>query len=55
MTDQPGGRLGWHVIPGSLLLESLHRVKLGEDPDVVFAELWANADHEDYRRHEGDR
>lgn len=38
--------LGWHVISGELLLESLRRVAEGEDPDLVFAELWANAEHE---------
>ena len=41
--------LGWHVISGELLLDSLVRVSEGEDPDWVYAELWANADHEDYR------
>lgn len=38
--------LGWHVMPGELLLNALRRVAKGEDPDLVFAELWANADHE---------
>lgn len=38
--------LGWHVISGEHLLESLQRVAAGEDPDLVFAELWANAEHE---------
>lgn len=38
--------LGWHVISGEHLLESLKRVGQGEDPDLVFAELWANAEHE---------
>jgi hypothetical protein len=38
--------LGWHVISGELLLEALRRVAAGENPDLVFAELWANADHE---------
>ena len=38
--------LGWHVISGELLLESLRRCEQGERADVVFAELWANAEHE---------
>jgi hypothetical protein len=38
--------LGWHTIPGELLLASLHRVARGEDPDLLYAELWANAEHE---------
>lgn len=38
--------LGWHVIPGELLLDCLRRAAAGEDADVLFAELWANADHE---------
>ena len=36
--------LGWHVIHGSLLLDSLRRVEAGEKADLVFAELWANAE-----------
>lgn len=40
--------LGWHVISGEHLLELLQRVAAGEDPDLVYAEAWANADHEDY-------
>ena len=39
--------LGWHVISGELLLEALRRVAEGEDPDLVYAELWANAEHEE--------
>lgn len=37
--------LGWHVINGEHLLEMLRRAAQGEDPDLLFAELWANADH----------
>ena len=40
MTD-----LGWHTISGEHLLEVLRRVAAGEDPDLVYAELWANAEH----------
>jgi hypothetical protein len=38
--------LGWHVISGEQLLEILRRAAAGEDPDLLFAELWANARHE---------
>lgn len=39
--------LGWHVISGEHLLELLQRVEAGEKADLVFAELWANAERED--------
>lgn len=38
--------LGYHVLPGTLLLECLRRCENGESADLVFAELWANGDHE---------
>jgi hypothetical protein len=38
--------LGWHVISGEDLLDALRRVAAGEDADMVYAELWANAEHE---------
>lgn len=38
--------LGWHVIAGEDLLSALRRCAAGEDRDAVYAELWANADHE---------
>lgn len=38
--------LGWHVISGERLLEVLRRAAAGEEPDILFAEMWANADHE---------
>ena len=38
--------LGWHVIEGEHLLELLRRVQSGEDPDLVYAEAWANAEYE---------
>lgn len=37
--------LGWHVIGGDHLLDLLRRCFAGEDPDMVFAEMWANAEH----------
>lgn len=41
MTD-----LGWWTISGAALLDALNRVQDGDDPDVVYAELYANSDHE---------
>ncbi len=38
--------LGWHTISGEHLLEVMKRVEAGESADLVYAELWANADHE---------
>lgn len=38
--------LGWWVISGDGLLEMLRRVEAGEDPDMVYAEEYANCDHE---------
>jgi hypothetical protein len=44
--------LGWHVISGEDLLEYLRRAAEGENPDIIMAELWANALHE--KPHEND-
>lgn len=41
MTD-----LGWWAISGEDVLDALRRAHDGEDPDLVFAELYANSDHE---------
>jgi hypothetical protein len=38
--------LGWWSISGEALLQALRDVANGEDPDVVYAELYANSDHE---------
>ena len=38
--------LGWHVVSGEDLLAMLHRAADGEDPDMVYMEEWANAEHE---------
>jgi hypothetical protein len=35
-------RMGWWAISGASLLESLKRTANGEDPDLVYAELYAN-------------
>ena len=49
MDDDERDPLGWHVIGGTHLLELFRRCAEGENPDLVFAEIWANAEHEDYR------
>jgi hypothetical protein len=40
--------LGWWCIHGEELLDGLRRAAAGDDPDLVYAELYANSDHEDY-------
>lgn len=44
--SRPGDELGWHTISGKHLLDTLRRVEAGEPADLVYAELWANAEHE---------
>lgn len=39
----------FHVISGDRLLDLLRRARDGESPDVLMAEEWANAEHEDVR------
>lgn len=39
--------LGYHVISGEELLTMLRRVAAGEDPDLVYAEEYANAERTD--------
>ena len=45
MSDDERDDLGWHAISGTHLLEMLRRAAAGEDADLLFAELWANAEH----------
>ena len=40
--------LGWHVIHGDTFLDALRRVANGENPDLVYMELDANSEREDY-------
>lgn len=35
-------QLGWWVLKGEDLLAMLQRVQAGEDPDIVYAEEYAN-------------
>lgn len=48
MTDPPIGdeHLGWWTIHGGDMLAMLRRCAKGEDPDLVYAEAYANSDHE---------
>lgn len=39
--------LGWWAISGEALLDMLRRTHAGEDPDVVYAEEYANSHRED--------
>lgn len=46
--ETPPRSLGWWVIHGEELLDGLRRAAAGDDPDIVYAELYANSDTEDY-------
>lgn len=43
---------GWHVIHGETFLDALRRCHEGESPDLVYMELDANAEREDFREDE---
>jgi hypothetical protein len=36
----------WWIIHGDVLLGALRRAHDGENPDLLYTELYANADHE---------
>lgn len=38
--------LGWWSISGEELLEALRKCANGENPDIVYAEMYANSKHE---------
>ena len=38
--------LGWWAIAGAALLDLLRRAHAGENPDLLYAEAYANSDHE---------
>lgn len=38
--------LGWWAIAGEQLLSLLRRAHAGENPDLLYAEAYANGDHE---------
>lgn len=41
--------LGWWAISGDALMAALRRVAAGEDPDLIYAELYANSRQEETR------
>lgn len=43
MPDLEPSSIGWWTISGEGLLAMLRRVAAGEDPDLVYAEEYANA------------
>jgi hypothetical protein len=50
--ERPESRMGWWTISGEGLLYLLRRVQSGEDADMVYAEAYANSDHEHCEGHE---
>lgn len=38
--------LGWWCISGETLLDALRRCSEGEDPDIVYAELYVDGEHD---------
>ena len=38
--------LGWWTISGEAFIDALRRAHAGEDPDLLYAEHYANSDHE---------
>jgi hypothetical protein len=50
MTD-----LGWWAVSGADLLDALRRAAAGEDPDLIYAEMYANSDREQVPGEEGER
>jgi hypothetical protein len=40
--------LGWWTISGEALLAALRQAHDGEDPDLIYAELYVNSEHENY-------
>jgi hypothetical protein len=38
--------LGWWTISGEDLLDAMRRAAAGEDPDLIYAEFYANSEHE---------
>ena len=49
MTENPAddaASMGWWVLSGDNLLAMLRRAHYGGDPDLIYAEEYANAEHE---------
>jgi hypothetical protein len=49
MSDELPKISSWWTISGQALMDALRRVEEGETPDLVYLELLANSDVEDYR------
>jgi hypothetical protein len=49
-----GYKWPWWTIHGESLMEALKRAHAGEDPDLVYAELYANSDVINYEAKEDD-
>jgi len=39
-------KLGWWTMSGRAFLDALYRVRDGEDPDMVYIEMYTNSDIE---------
>lgn len=46
---EPAEPRGWWTLSGDAFIAALYAAHHGEHPELVYAELYANADHEDYR------
>lgn len=44
---------GWWTISGDALIEMLERAHAGEDPELLYTELYANSEVEDFREGDG--
>ena len=48
MTDTPTSKLGWWTISGEMFLEALYRVQDGDEPEMIYAEWYANSEVEKF-------
>lgn len=39
-------KASWNVIKTDMLIDMMKRAAAGEDPDIIYAEFYANCDHE---------
>jgi hypothetical protein len=46
MAEKRGTALGWWVISGESIMDMLWRAFAGEDPDLIYAEHYANSEVE---------
>lgn len=54
MSDEPDPTRVWWAISGEAILNMLHRVHQGEDPDLVYIEEYANTDDHEHIEPEDD-